>query len=293
MKILMMVPLWKRPDIVRLFIEHMLKPKYANLVPLFILSNEDPTLHELVRMTEGFKRFFYKNEPLGEKKNAGMLHALTMQWDYYMDMGSDNIWTENLWDLYKPYFDKRAEYFGVKNHHVLNYYEDIAYFLPDYHIDAWDKVTALGVGRCIRRDVVEKNIPLWRDAWHHGMDGCSHFKLTKAGVVCDVIDNGTVPTVIDIKTNTNLTAAFEIDMVNDRIDAKQIKEQFGIVYTSHCTAYKNFEDFHNAVLKASNMTATKEDAFNSINIQYQKSTGEKRYSSYNSYKVTVTKKHRK
>ena len=298
MKILMMIPLWRRPEVVRLFIDRFNVPDYAEVTPLFILSKEDPDIGVLRLIIKGFKSIVRPNEPLGAKKNDGMMYALKSNWDYYMDMGSDNVWNPVMWQMYKPYFDKGTEYFGLKNIYSLNRLDNIANFTEGYHKDMFtEKPTALGVGRCIKRNIVEANVPLWRADWPRGLDGCSHYKLRKAGVDCEVIDNARIPTILDIKTLTNLTLHLEIDTPESRVDPNWVRAAFGIsVYQSHCSDFRghdDFEVFHTTVLKESNDTPTKRDAFNSVNIKYEIETGKRLYKNYNTYLATVSRKHRK
>jgi len=296
----MMIPLWRRPEIVIMFINSMRDtlPDYAELIPLFVLSPEDPSIDSLNAMTKDYDRFYYKNHPLGEKKNAGLQYAVNnIEFDYYMDINSDSLWTEALWKWYKEYFESKNPYFGMKNIYILNILDNIANFLEGYHVDVHDEPTALGPGRCLRRDIVMENLPLWRSDWPAGMDGCSHYKLTKAGVECTVIDNARVPVLLDIKTLTNINLHFELDRPETRVDPNWVRAAFGIsVYQSHCSDFRghdDFEVFHTTVLKESNDTPTKRDAFNSVNIKYEIETGKRLYKNYNTYLATVSRKHRK
>ena len=192
----------------QLFVEHMAKtlPKYATLQPLFLLSPEDPDVNTINKLTEKHNRFYYDNEPLGRKKNAGLTYALNYEWDYYMDMGSDDVWTDMLWKLYEPFFEDRVPYFGINNTYQYDWMNDRASFIPGWHrnIHNQDEVTALGVGRCIIRELVEKahrakddrgNTGLWREKWGRGMDGISDYKIQKQGYKAEVIDVQRMPVV--------------------------------------------------------------------------------------------------
>ena len=290
----MMIPLWHRPEIVEMFIGNLRRTPcdYADVIPYFVLSPEDYDYHTLTDLTEGFNRTYVANTPLGHKKNEGLQRSLSLEWDYYMDMGSDDIYTDLLWDFLRPHLEANEEYFGILNTHSFNPYLNKAVFLRNYHVNWNDEVTAQGQGRCIRRDVVENCLPLWDDSAPFGMDGHSDLKITNKGYTCGLIDNGSQPVVCQVKSNICLTCWEQFDDMSEPADADWVREQFGLRQEC-CYNLKDFQDFHQAVLKVSNETENKEQAFNLMNEAHKLQTGEQRYSSYDSYKVTVSRKHKK
>lgn len=298
-KILMMIPLWKRPEIVRLFIYKMLAtmPDYFELIPFFILSPEDPHYKVLKKLTSGFKTFEYKNDPLGEKKNAGLFNALQLDWDYYIDMGSDNVWSCHLWELYRKPIEIGYLYFGVLNMHVFDLLQNRAKFIKGYHINpcsSTDEPTAIGVGRCIHRSVINKLGPLWRNNFNMGMDGSSHYKIEQSDYQCTVIDNGTIPTVLDIKTSTNINTFKEIENEGEEIHPRKIYEWFNLnqfnIFNSDFTKLVTFKGFKDEVIRLRNIYKNQEEAFKTVNTSYEIGFGEKRYKNYRVYLSTQTRK---
>ncbi len=290
-----MIPLWRRPDVVRMFVWSMERtlPSYIELEPFFIISPEDPDYKSLKKIIKGYKQFEYKNNPLGEKKNKGIEEALKLDWDYYMDMGSDNIWTALLWDTYKPYFESGDPYFGMQNMYSIDLQNYKAIFSPSYHRDSGEQPTALGVARVIRRDVVLTCKPLFEAKWTRGMDGISHSKITQKGYTCEVIDNEELPILLDIKTEYNLTPFLKVehDKRNKEVDVKQVYEWFGLndfmFYNQNHTGRVSFDDFREEILKRVNIYGSQSKAFESIN------STEKRYSNYSSYRSVQTKQFKK
>ena len=98
----------------------------------------------------GFETLFYPNDPLGRKLNAGCLLALTDSPDYLMTMNSDSVVRKELFDYYKPYFERREKYFGVDR---LTFVDSQTGQAKDYTYD----FTILGVAKCIRADVVAES----------------------------------------------------------------------------------------------------------------------------------------
>lgn len=85
----------------------------------------------------------YKNKPLGEKWNAGLTAALRYEWDYLMTVGSDDLISEELMELY----GWTDEAFGINQCYV--------YDLPTGRSAIFENTYPIGLARCIRRDVVE------------------------------------------------------------------------------------------------------------------------------------------
>lgn len=291
MKILLLVPCWHRPEMVEMFVDNMKRTQcdYADIVPYFILSPEDPDCTRLMNITEGFSRTYTPNTPLGRKKNKGLHRALALEWDYLMDMGSDDIYTDYLWRYLKPHLLAGDEYIGILHTYSFNPYLNQGVYLPNYHIGMDDQITAQGQGRCIRRDVVERCLPLWDDRAPFGMDGYSDERIRSNGYTCQLIDNKTDPLVCQIKTNVCLTAWEQLEELGEPADPDWIKIQFGLDPGS-CYDLSTFDSFHTAVLRVSNETGSRCKAFDMMNEAYKSQTGKERYSSYDSYKVTVSRK---
>ena len=295
-KILMLVPLWKRPEIVKLFIERMrlTMPDYFELIPFFVLSQEDQYYKILRRLVSGYHVFEYKNNPLGEKKNAGLNEALALEWDYFMDMNSDSVWTPYLWELYRDLVKDLNPYFGIKNLHMIDLLTNRGLFLDKYHIDCTkseDTPTAIGPGRCIHRAVVEKCLPLWRDSFNHGMDGSSHWQIVNNGFECLVIDNGNTATMLDVKTATNLNLFMEME--GEPVEVRKIYEWFGLnqfnIYNSNFTELVTFDGFRDEVVNVRNYYDNQEQAFEAINTTYEIGFGKKRYKNYRVYLTLQTR----
>ena len=291
----MMTPLWGRPEVVRLFIERMEAnfPPYAEFMPYFILSPDDPNLDALKHIIDGYEFTVHDNQPLGRKLNLGMTDALELDWDFYMGMGSDDVWTSLMWDLYEPLLKENCPFFGVKSLYAYNVLTDDARWVEFYNIDMTDTLTAIGPGRFMRRDIVEGCMPLWNDAASFGMDGYSSGKIWhNLQLRAKLIDNGKLPVVCDIKTATCLTGWHEFDDLSEPVDPAWVKEVFNINPLA-LKNLRNFDEFHDAVLKVSYRTRTKREAFDQVNDAFQGQTGEKRFISYESYKTTVSKKFRR
>lgn len=291
-KILMMVPVWRRPEIVELFINNVRRVEctYAKVIPYFVLSAEDPEIKRNEELTDGFNVNYQGNKPLGQKKNNALREALSLRWDYYMDMGSDDIYTPLLWTLLENCFVRGVAYFGLRNLHVYNWHTHQAKYVPEYHLNMLDKVAPIGPGRCIRRDVVEQLLPLW-PSMNSGMDGHSDLKIQTAGHEPVIIDN-TGPVLCDVKTDCHISPWEFFDDMGEEVDPDEVVEAFSLPDPSTRFRRMPFDDFHSKVLKESRKVGRRE-AFDRENQEHRSRTGCDRYSSYESYLVMVSRNYKK
>jgi hypothetical protein len=294
MKILLLVPLWKRPEIVRLFIYRMeaVIPDYAEIMPLFILSPFDPHVLTLEKFTDGYNRFYYSNEYLGDKLNAGMTYAMNYEWDYLMGLGSDNIYTPALWDLYEDLFADKEPYFAINDFHVLDLPNNRAWYMRKYIDDP--ALGGIGAGRVIHRSLLEEDPCIYRPGTNQGMDGFSAYELFRRGYTQKIVETGGAPVMLDIKTRTNVNQPEELyDQREKDVPVDQVKEWFGLydaeILDSGAFDLIHFDTFHREVCKLS-QDIPQRDAFNTVNVRYEMSFGEKRYKNLESYQVQVTKK---
>lgn len=200
MKILIYTPFYKRPEIVKLYLRSLERlSEEINYDLLAIASPEDPHYWDIVEMLpDNTYIVTHKNKPLGAKKNAGIEIAKMLEWDYLMELNSDSIVNPEIFNLYKPYMSQKTPFFGLSNLFCTNYYTKCSLHIPNYN----DNMT-FGSGRMLHRDalVLDK---LWVDELNDGMDTIMMKRLRAAGVKETVIDNGEIPMIVDVKTNTSI-----------------------------------------------------------------------------------------
>ena len=206
MKIMILMPVYKRPDILKTVIYYFKKLKTEHeLFLISILSREDRYFAENLNTIMGFHFITHPNKPLGAKKNAGMRYALQFDWDYFMDMGSDNIINPSLFDVYEPYLKQRFKFFGLLNTYMYDVNEKRGLFLENYNDGM-----CFGAGRMLNRDIVERIGDLWPDEHDVGMDTMSRKKIVN---FCDetAINTGEQPLILDLKSEQNLNPFWSIE----------------------------------------------------------------------------------
>lgn len=197
-KILVFLALWRRPEITEicfLGLERLKQHPDFRIDVLAVLSEP-----EMVPLCEkyGVHWIAADNLPLGRKKNTGLQAAKNFDFDYLMEIGSDDLILNCLLDSYKPFIDQKKDFFGIV---------DMAYI--DSQTGTCRRLTSTmstyGAGRMISKSALEKvDYHPWRDEIIRGMDNNSLFAFARKGVIYGTVKPMDVPGVIDIKSEENI-----------------------------------------------------------------------------------------
>ena len=201
MKVIILTPVWGRPDITQIWAMGLICFIPKDWRVLCILSAEDEQFNDNLKICQdsGFDFCIYENNPLGKKLNAGVEYALSYEWDYLMNLGSDDLVHPGLLQVYLPFFEKKMPFFGINR---VFFYEKKTGKLAKSVPYVW------GAGRVIRRDLIEKLKNMgdflydsreWRGLDCNSMDRIQ-LKLNTKYEVLDV----DFPYLVDIKTDDSL-----------------------------------------------------------------------------------------
>ena len=158
MKIIVLIPIWKRPELTRKCIEALckLKPKGIELNVFCVLSYSDPAFLKQFNTVNDFKIFhtITGNKPLGLKKAFGLAEVMRFypDYDYIMELGSDDFINPKLFELYFSYIRAEIPFFGLNNLYMYHIRTDKLIWVKEY---AGEDMT-FGCGRMIHRLVIEK-----------------------------------------------------------------------------------------------------------------------------------------
>lgn len=202
MNILVLVPVWGRPDITKIWIEGLRWFLRPNIKILTILSPEDQFLaeNELLIVKSGLERCFYKNKPLGLKLNAGIEYALeNYKFDFMMNLGSDDLIHPAIFDVYATYCEE-YEFFGLDKVYFFNILtKELALTVPYL----W------GAGRLISRKILEKirfrGDFLYKSDFSRGLD-CNSIDKVQAlcGIKYKQVETNDFPYLVDIKSEVGI-----------------------------------------------------------------------------------------
>lgn len=191
MKILFYLAVWKRPEITEIcFMGLRRLMKKFNAESLAVISEES-----MIPLCEkyGVMWMMHNNLPLGKKKNAGLKHSLNLDWDYVIELGSDDLIKNELIDLYKPLFGEH-EYIAINSVSFINSETGKCRWIP--------KGSPFGLGRCLSRTVIERFPDLYQEA-NSGLDKKILFKLINSGVPQRYVSSDK-PLTVDIKSKVNI-----------------------------------------------------------------------------------------
>lgn len=227
-KIIILVPVWGRPEIFKIFIRQIgkfiAKSKHDYHV-FFIFSPEDNYLDELNGMLISentdyvYYRSFFSNDNLGAKMNAAIddIKRMPTNYDYLMNIGSDDLVHQSLNELYDDHIDSGNPFFGLRAIFFYNMINGKALFF-----NSFGKYMA-GAGRMIRFDIVNKISKLYTDNLNRGLDSDSEMWLNGLGYYPEYI-YADFPYIVDIKSYVNIHS-FE-SLPGEEINPDIIHENF-------------------------------------------------------------------
>jgi len=142
--ILILLPIWKRENITKICFDNLKELQNDfNIEVLCIVSEQ---WSKLMAFEYGFKYVEASNECLGNKMNIGVRASLKYDYDYLMNLGSDDIITKELFDLYEPLFKEDYPFFGSTKLTFIN--------SKSKEVKVSDYGILIGAGRCIKKDVL-------------------------------------------------------------------------------------------------------------------------------------------
>jgi len=192
MKILFYLAVWKRPEITEIcFMGLRRLMKSYDSESLAVISEDS-----MIPICEkyGIMWMMYDNLPLGKKKNAGLKHALNLDWDYVIELGSDDLIKNELIELYKPFF-------GTEKFLSCG---SVAFINSETGACRWiARRSPFGLGRCLHREVIERVPELYRSNVSKGLDKEIPFRLGVLNIMEKSITTER-PLTIDIKSDVNI-----------------------------------------------------------------------------------------
>jgi hypothetical protein len=206
---IILIPVYRRPEILEITVNDLQKHKQYSVLPVFIVSPEDPDIARIEHLLRNEVKYYYYNDNLGEKMNFGIQMILqNFQFGYLMNFGSDDIMSIDIWNHYRPFIGN-VDIFGIDSVKVIDYYTDDEYILANSNT-----TKAIGAGRMIRREVlssmIKKGHRIYTPSLNAGLDTDSSNNIKKHLGVEELIIKQPqgVYYITDIKSNTNINHIF-------------------------------------------------------------------------------------
>jgi len=201
LKLLIFTPFWQRPEITRIYIagiSRLAKLQDFDIQVFAIVSPEDETENKDLLNEAGYIVYEYKNFPLGEKKNAGIKEALKYDFDYLMELNSDDVVKDDLLKLYKKDMENKIPFLAITNFVFVN--------SATGEIKEIRGRTIYGIGRAYRKDIL---FEMWPADLNRGMDNWSEFNLQQKGFIPKKHTTER-PLALDIKSDVNIWSYDEV-----------------------------------------------------------------------------------
>lgn len=215
MKTLILVAFWKRIEISVLFWYGIqrLKENFDIQIASIVSDEENKSLAKI------HSDFIieHENKPMGRKLNNAMTEILINDFDFLMQMGSDNLISDKGMETNMKYMNE-YKFFGHTNLIIVDS------MTKECKLKRYGNV--FGAGRCIHKSILEKCTPLWADDRERGLDVNSEITIEwKKGKVALPIND---EEVIDIKSDENIWKfsdlqgeKYEFENIKNKISEKE------------------------------------------------------------------------
>lgn len=195
-RLLIFLAVWKRPHITELCfvgINRLREHPDFEIEAVAVLSEPD-----MIPLCEKYSINYtiHPNEPLGAKKNFGLQYCKDFDFDWLMEIGSDDLILNELLDSYKPYMDK-WNFFGIRDAAYINSETGDCRRLISK--------STYGAGRMIKRELLDQvGWKLWKDGLSKGLDNNSVLAFMRMGIDYKQVPHMDFPGVVDVKSEENI-----------------------------------------------------------------------------------------
>ena len=234
---LILIPVWKRPEITEIcFLGLDRLRAHCDLEVLAVIS-EDSYKSRCIK--HDIRYTFFENYPLGAKKKHGLKEGRKLEWDYLVELNSDNLIKNELLDIYDQ---DDSDFIGLRNFCFMNSETKevrqicsntvfgIARRYSRQAIESAGEVMTVEISETVVADMrgleennsydlplhiandlinsdravkVSEGIKLWDDLASAGMDNYSKHILKKSGFEAKQIFTEE-PLAVDIKSEVNI-----------------------------------------------------------------------------------------
>lgn len=175
-----------------------------------------------------FKEFTtinFGNRYLGAKWNAAIQAAYLRNVDYVMMIGSDDVISPRIAEVYEPYISEGNPLFGIKDFYALNLETDRIKHFKGYPLEY---SLPIGAGRMLGREVLDKlNGRPCIDERQRGID-TSITRNLRWHKIKDTVVDPCEPLILDIKSADSLTAFDKIRAFEKSANYQWIEEVFKV-----------------------------------------------------------------
>jgi hypothetical protein len=143
MKILIFLAVWKRPEITEICFMGLNRLKKAGFPVEFLAVISEESMKPLCKKY-GVEYVEHENLPLGRKKNFGLTEAFRRNWDYIIEIGSDDVLKN---EVIERYMNERRAFMSIGSFCYIN--------SENGECRKIESSTSYGIGRALARESLE------------------------------------------------------------------------------------------------------------------------------------------
>lgn len=197
---------WKRPEIFEMFANATKKLNHPQLEIIVIVAGSEGEQSKSMVEKHGFIYIEVDNEPLASKMNSTIVVAGQLNADYVLCVGSDDVITQNLLDIYADCISRGIDYVGVLDWYFYDTVSGNMAYWGGYR-DARRIGHTCGAGRLISSNLLSKwNFKPWLIKDSHVLDNSMQTKLKQTPHTFESFslkERGVY--AFDLKSNVNMT----------------------------------------------------------------------------------------
>ena len=201
-KIVVFTPVWGRHDVLEIWHKGVERikafwPEKIEIIPFCMVSNDED---EAIIKGYGYQYVRCENKPLGAKHNAGLEALRNIEFDYILQLGSDDLITNEYLEYALAAMNKSIDVFGVDR----LYFTEIGTDQACKFILTTQANELIGAGRFISHRVIKLlDYELWPYDINRGLDMTSQANMSMYEAFPKVISTENI-CVLDVKSNTNI-----------------------------------------------------------------------------------------
>lgn len=218
--------IWQRFEVFEMFANATKKLKHDDVEIVVIVAGSENKDSRQVVEKHGFVYLEVANSPLASKMNASVITAGDLNCDYCLCVGSDDIISQELFDLYIEEINKGTDYVAVLDWYFYDTTtKKLAYW--GGYTENWRKGHTCGAGRLLSSRILKQwNWMPWEIKHSHILDNSMQEKLKQIKYSEKIISLKEMGVLaFDIKSSVNMTP-FQLWDNTSYIEDKQIENKF-------------------------------------------------------------------
>jgi len=204
-KLTILTCIWKRPEIFELFCLGVKLCRRVAEVQVVVVGSEGRRSRKLAKKY-GFTYVECSNSPLGRKWNTGALECAKHDSDYFLMMGSDDLFGVKLMEEYGKYMDEGIDYVYLTDCYFYDIESKKALYWGGYR--GQYRGYAAGIGRLLSRRLMEQLnwLPWYDEKYSDLLDTAMDLQLQKITHTAQAISLKEEKLfAVDVKSPVNMT----------------------------------------------------------------------------------------